>query len=72
MSRYIGNGVKVKGLMGNPSYSGTVLSSRYIGNELMYEVLLDTPLQYRWRDKPTEVILLSDNDIEVALVGETI
>jgi len=65
--RYIREGMKVKGLMGNPSYSGTVLSSRYIHSELMYEVLLDTPVQYRWRDKPTEIMLLSELDIEVVL-----
>lgn len=67
MSRFIGDNVRVKGLMGNPLYSGTVLSSRYIGNELMYEVLLDAPLQFRWRDKPTEIMLLTNADIEVAL-----
>ena len=68
MSRFIGEGMKVKGLMGRSDNTGIVLSSRYIGKELMYEVLLDTPVQYRWRHEPSKVILLSESDIEVVLV----
>jgi hypothetical protein len=67
MSRFIGDGIKVKGRFGDIMVSGRIVSSRIISNELMYSVLLDKPLSLRWRPELVTTVLLSNNDIEVAL-----
>ena len=67
MSRFMGDGIKVKGRFGDISITGRIISSRIISNELMYTVLLDNPLSFRWRDNPVNTVLLSNNNIEVAL-----
>jgi hypothetical protein len=72
MSRFIGNGVYVKGHYGQFEVSGLVTDSHISGYgksaALLYHVLLDKPIQFRWRNQPTTTVLLSDKDIEVALV----
>lgn len=67
MSRFIGNGIKIKGRIGNVTVSGKIIGSKIMSNELMYTVLLDTPISFRWRDEPVNTVLMSNNDIEVAL-----
>jgi hypothetical protein len=67
MSRFIGDGIKVKGRFGDIMVTGRIVSSRIISNELMYSVLLDKPLSFRWRPEVVTTVLLSNNDIEVAL-----
>ena len=67
MSRFIGDGIKVKGRFGDIMVTGRIVSSRIISNELMYSVLLDKPLSLRWRPEVVTTVLLSNNDIEVAL-----
>jgi hypothetical protein len=66
MSRFIGDGVRIKGRFGDIIVTGRIISSRIISNELMYDVLLDNPLSFRWRDKPVNQILLKNNDIDIA------
>jgi hypothetical protein len=65
--RFIGDGIKVKGRFGDIMVTGCIVSSRIISNELMYSVLLDKPLSLRWRPELVTTVLLSNNDIEVAL-----
>ena len=67
MSRYIGDGVVVVGDYNGKEVTGVVVSSRYIGNQLMYTVLLDNPLRMRWRDTLIGKVLLSNSEIKVAL-----
>jgi len=66
MSRFIGDGIKVKGRFGDINVTGRIISSRIISNKLMYSVLLDTPLSFRWRSELVNTILLSNDEIEVA------
>jgi len=61
------NGIKVKGRVGDIIVTGRIIGSRIISNELMYSVLLDTPLSFRWRPEPVNTVLLSNNDIEMSL-----
>jgi hypothetical protein len=68
MSRFIGDGVRIKGRFGDIIVTGRIISSRIISNELMYDVLLDNPLSFRWRKEPVNQVLLTNNDIELALV----
>ena len=65
--RFIGDGIRIKGRFGDNVVTGRIVSSRIIFNELMYTVLLDKPVSLRWRDAPVNTVLLSNNDIEVAL-----
>jgi hypothetical protein len=65
MSSFISNGIKVKGLVGNSQVIGRIIASRIISNQLMYEVLLDKPVSFRWRTEPVDKVLLSNNEIEV-------
>ena len=69
--RYIGNGVYVKGYFGKYEVSGLITDSHISGfgksAVRLYHVLLDKPLQFRWRTEPTTTVLLSNNDIQVAL-----
>jgi hypothetical protein len=71
MNRFISNGVYVKGDYGRFKVSGFITDSHLSGYGKsavrLYHVLLDNPIQLRWRDKPTTTVLLSDNDIKVAL-----
>jgi hypothetical protein len=72
MNRFIGNGVYVKGQYGTFEVSGLVTDSHISGYGRsavrLYHVLLDKPIKLRWRTEPTNTVLLSDNDIKVALV----
>ena len=68
MSRFMGDGIKVKGRFGDISITGRIISSRIISNELMYTVQLDNPITLRWRDNPVNTVLMSNNDIEIALI----
>jgi hypothetical protein len=68
MSRYIGNGVNVKGRFGDIIVTGRIISSRIISNELMYTVLLDKPISLRWRPEVVKTVLLSNNEVELALL----
>ena len=72
MSRFLSNGVHIKGNYGRFEVSGIITDSHMSGYgksaKLLYHVLLDKPIQFRWRNQPTTTVLLSDNDIEVALV----
>ena len=44
--------------------SGTVQSSRVkYGGEVQYTVTLDEPVQFRWRDEPTDVVLVDRKNI---------
>ena len=67
MSRFIGDGIRIKGRFGDKLVTGRIISSRIISNELMYSVLLDKPLSLRWRTEPVSTVLLSNDEIEVAL-----
>jgi len=67
MSGFMGDGVKVKGYYHDIPVSGRIISSRIISNQLMYEVLLDKPLSFRWRDTPVNQVLLSNDNIELTL-----
>lgn len=67
MSRFIGDGIRIKGRFGDKLVTGRIISSRIISNELMYSVLLDKPLSLRWRIEPVSTVLLSNDDIEIAL-----
>jgi len=72
MNRFIGNGVYVKGNYGRFEVSGLITDSHISGfgksATRLYHVLLDKPIQLRWRTEPTTMVLLSDNDIKTALV----
>jgi hypothetical protein len=63
----IGNGIRIKGLVGNNIVSGKIIGTKIMSNELMYTVLLDTPVQFRWRDEPVNTVLMSNDDIQVAV-----
>ena len=67
MSRFIGDGIRVKGRFGDKVVSGRIISSRIISNQLMYSVLLDKPISLKWRINPVSTVLLSNDDIEIAL-----
>jgi hypothetical protein len=71
-NRFLSNGVHVKGNYGRFEVSGIITDSHISGYgksaAILYHVLLDKPIQLRWRTEPTTTALLSDNDIKVALV----
>jgi len=62
----IKDGCRVIGMYGNNAIIGKVLTSRHYGGEFLYSIKLETPLTFRWRDMPVDVVLLSDNDIKEA------
>ena len=67
MSRFIDDGIKVKGRFGDIIVTGRVIASRIISNELMYTVKLDNPIRLRWRPEVVNTVLLSNKEIEVVL-----
>lgn len=62
----IKNNTRVIGLCGSNAIIGKVLTSRHYGSKLLYTVILETPLSFRWRPDPITTVLLSDNDLIAA------
>jgi hypothetical protein len=60
----IEDGEKLEGSYLGVPVSGTVQSSRVkYGGDLQYTVLLDEPVQFRWRSDLTSVVLVDGKDV---------
>lgn len=60
----IEDGEKLEGNYLGVPVSGTVQSSRVkYGGDLQYTVLLDEPVQFRWRSDLTSVVLIDGKDV---------
>jgi hypothetical protein len=60
----IEDGEKLEGSYLGVPVSGTVQSSRVkYGGDLQYTVLLDEPVQFRWRSDLTSVVLIDGKDV---------
>ena len=67
--KIIADGSRVIGTVYNQAVTGKVLSSRFHGKTLLYEVLLDNPIHFRWRDNPAFTVLLSNKELKYAPIG---
>ena len=60
---WIKDGQHVKGTYCGAAIAGTVLESRVkYGGRVQYTIKLDEPIQLRWRDEKTDIVLLDDTE----------
>ncbi len=61
---WILDGEKITALYMGNTVTGVVESSRVkYGGEVQYTVVLDTPVQFRWRSEPTNRVLVDRKEI---------
>ena len=65
MSNWIKDGIRVKAkYLGSESVSGLVVESRVrYGGKVCYTVILDQPVQFRWRSEPTSMVIVDQAEI---------
>ena len=64
---WIKDGMQIKANYLGTEVSGTVESSRVkYGGKVQYTVILDKPVQFRWRSEPSTRVLIDSDE----LVGE--
>jgi hypothetical protein len=57
--------------LGSDSVTGLVVESRVrYGGKVSYTVILDKPVQFRWRSEPTTVVIVDENEIDVEFDNE--
>lgn len=50
--------------LGSEAVTGLVVESRVrYGGKVCYTVVLDTPVQFRWRSEPTNIVIVDENEI---------
>lgn len=65
--RVIPDNTRVIGVVYDNAVIGKVLSSRFYGKKrLLYTVQLETPITFRWRDNPVDIVLLDNKQIKAA------
>ena len=63
---WIKDGEQIKANYLGEQVSGTVESSRVkYGGKVQYTVILDTPVQFRWRPEPTDRVLIDADELVI-------